>query len=275
MFTPAHNSLCFDVSHPHRGMAHQGISPKGPSDRLSFAAGFILLGEPEEFKAIEVIHSRSIDFDEESLFVLTGASCHYMQLQKTKGKKLPLSAGQVYKADAGDRLLLAPFTKGSKLYLIGTSLNARNRSREGLQRGPFRQWFPVPSPTMRFFKGPEFDYLKDDFFQYRWKISRHSDLMGLRLEGEKLLSDRYDIISSAVDDGCVQLSENGPILLMRHRQTIGGYPRILQLCSVDINTLAQYPLNAVFKPEAISFKQAQELLEEQEKALEHFRRSFI
>ena len=64
--------------------------------------------------------------------------------------------------------------------------------------------------------------------------------LGLTKWGEQLkLKNNHNMISSPVADGTVQMSPSGPIILLRDRQTIGGYPRIFNVISVDINRLAQ------------------------------------
>jgi len=39
--------------------------------------------------------------------------------------------------------------------------------------------------------------------------------------------------------GTIQTTADGAIVLLRHRQTTGGYPRILQLLDCDIDLAAQ------------------------------------
>ncbi len=274
MFKLSANSLYFDVSLPQTGLAHQGISPKGASDRLSFSTAYILLGEPKDFKAVEILYTKNIRFDQDLLITLVGASSSHLHLEQLQNSS-ELTPATVYKVQKGDILHIGAYTKGAKLYLLATPYKEKNKYREGLQRGAFDAWFSPPSTHMRFFKGPEYEMLQSDFFASRWHISNESDLMGLRLEGERLKANAYDIISSAVTEGTVQLSEKGPIVLMSHHQTTGGYPRILQLSAVDINTLAQYPLGSCFNTELITIEYAKELFLKQCYALEKFRNAFL
>jgi allophanate hydrolase subunit 2 len=54
------------------------------------------------------------------------------------------------------------------------------------------------------------------------------------------------MISAPVNDGTIQLAPSGPIVLLRNRQTVGGYPRILNTISADLDLLAQYgPLQSL------------------------------
>ncbi len=274
MFKLAANSLFFEVSHPQEGMAHLGLSPQGPSDRLSFTTAFILLGEPENFKAVEILFCKEIRFEEELLITLVGASSKHLELRRGN-RCLSLHPATVYSVSKGDLLHIGTFTKGAKLYLMATSRDQHNQHREGVKRGAFGDWFAPPSAIMRFFKGAEFDTVHKSFFTHPWSISHNSDRMGLRLTGERLPGPSFDIISSAVCEGTVQLTNKGPILLMSHHQTTGGYPRILQLSAVDIPTLSQYPLGSSFRAEYIHFEEAKELLWNQTQAMNRFKQALI
>ena len=115
-------------------------------------------------------------------------------------------------------------------------------------------------------KGPEFDYLMEDFFKHAYSISSTSDMSGLRLE-QTVRAKTYDIITSAVTDGTIQLSKDGPIVLLRHRQSTGGYPRILNVIEADMDRLAQYPHGASVRFELVSIEMSVTLLLAHEKTL--------
>lgn len=74
-----------------------------------------------------------------------------------------------------------------------------------------------------------------------FQITQASDRMGYTLSGETLsLTDRKEMISTAVSTGTVQVVPDGsPLLLMADAQTTGGYPRIAQVIDTDISTCAQ------------------------------------
>jgi len=75
-----------------------------------------------------------------------------------------------------------------------------------------------------------------------WKISSDSNDTGTRLSSKRvtLEMESGDMISDAVADGTIQPAPSGPIILMRHRQTLGGYPRIFNCISAYMDILAQY-----------------------------------
>ncbi|PMH44893.1 allophanate hydrolase [Vibrio sp. 10N.286.49.B3] len=79
-----------------------------------------------------------------------------------------------------------------------------------------------------------------DFFHSTYSITQHIDRMGYRLNGKAISCQRDGIISEGIAFGAIQIPGNGqPIILMRDRQTIGGYPKIGTLGGLGASRLAQ------------------------------------
>jgi antagonist of KipI len=103
-----------------------------------------------------------------------------------------------------------------------------------------------PSPgRVRFVRGPEWDWFADTahrtFVETTWRVTNDADRMGVRLDGAALRGDAREMISDATPEGTVQVTAEGrPILLLAGRQTVGGYPRIAMIASVDFSVLAQW-----------------------------------
>jgi antagonist of KipI len=100
-----------------------------------------------------------------------------------------------------------------------------------------------------------------------------SDRMGVRLDGPELERvDATDLLSEAVAPGTLQIPPNGkPILLLGDCQTIGGYPKIAHVITVDLPIAAQlWPGNPVRFHE-VSLAEAQDLLREREQDFARFR----
>ena len=97
--------------------------------------------------------------------------------------------------------------------------------------------------------------------------------MGARLEGPEL--DRVepgDLLSEAVAPGTVQVPPNGqPILLLGDCQTIGGYPKIAHVITVDLPIAAQLSPGDAVRFHEVSLAQAQDLLREREEDFARFR----
>ena len=109
--------------------------------------------------------------------------------------------------------------------------------------------------SMDVFKGPEFDLLsikfKNILFENEFTI-RSNSRMAYNLD-EKAQIGIKSIISSPVMPGSVQLTPSGKIIILhRDCQTIGGYPRILQLDTNSLNNLSQLKSNDKIKFSLIS-----------------------
>ena len=110
--------------------------------------------------------------------------------------------------------------------------------------------------SMDVFKGPEFDLLsikvKNILFENEFTI-RSNSRMAYNLD-EKAQIGIKSIISSPVMPGSVQLTPSGKIIILhRDCQTIGGYPRILQLDTNSLNNLSQLKSNDKIKFSPINY----------------------
>jgi antagonist of KipI len=104
-------------------------------------------------------------------------------------------------------------------------------------------------------------------------VSPDSDRMGVRLNGPELQrNDDVDLVSEAVAPGTVQVPPGGrPILLLGDCQTIGGYPKIAHVITVDLSIAAQLRPGDTVRFQEISLPEAHRLLFEREQELERFR----
>ena len=69
--------------------------------------------------------------------------------------------------------------------------------------------------------------------------------MGYRLKGEPIIPSIDGIISEAIAFGSVQIPKDGqPIILLKERQTIGGYPKIGTVLPIDCFRLAQMAIGS-------------------------------
>lgn len=127
---------------------------------------------------------------------------------------------------------------------------------------------------IRVMKGRQYELFnqrsQNAFFQEEFIVSNQSDRMGFRLTGPTLeLEEAKETISEAVTYGSIQVPANGsPIILLADRQTIGGYPKIAQIASVDYSVIAQRKPGESITFEEISHKDAQRLLLEQEEKIQ-------
>lgn len=105
------------------------------------------------------------------------------------------------------------------------------------------------------------------FQQASFRLTPQSDRMGFRLEGPKLeLAQACQMESEALGFGAIQVPADGnPIVLMADRQTTGGYPKIAQVCAVDLPRLAQKMPGESVKFRLIGIDDAQRLLLSQQR----------
>ena len=95
------------------------------------------------------------------------------------------------------------------------------------------------------------------FFSSEYTVSQNFDRMGYRLEGQKISCDINGILSEGICHGAVQIPADGqPIVLMNDRQTIGGYPKIGAVVSVDTAKLGQLSQGGKVRFEPITMEQA-------------------
>lgn len=81
---------------------------------------------------------------------------------------------------------------------------------------------------------------KQLFFTSNYKITNKIDRMGYRLSGTPVKCARSEMHSEGITLGAVQCPPDGqPIVMMRDRQTLGGYPKLGCVSPVDLNRLAQ------------------------------------
>ena len=121
---------------------------------------------------------------------------------------------------------------------------------------------------IRVLKGPQYDYFskesQKEFFSKEYKISNLTDRMGMRLEGTVLKNIiSTNIRSEGITKGAIQVPADGqPIILLTEYPTIGGYPKIASVTSVDYNLLIQKTPGEKISIELIKLREAEQLYKE-------------
>jgi antagonist of KipI len=133
------------------------------------------------------------------------------------------------------------------------------------------------SSVLRIVRGPDWHRFTTEaqtaLISKRFTVTPDSDRMGARLEGAPLsLVTPGDLLSEAVAPGTLQIPPNGkPILLLGDSQTIGGYPRIAHVITVDLPMAAQLWAGNAVRFEEVSLEHAQNLVREREEDFARFR----
>jgi antagonist of KipI len=118
---------------------------------------------------------------------------------------------------------------------------------------------------VRVLRGLEYNAFTEEsrraLFESTFQVSARSDRMGYRLEGPRITLEReLELISTPVALGTVQVPPGGdPIVLMADRQTVGGYPRIAQVITVDQPLLAQAVPGTKVRFQEVTLADAQQL----------------
>ena len=119
--------------------------------------------------------------------------------------------------------------------------------------------------NIRVIKGTNFDYFSDKgkktFFEKYFTVTKLSDRMGMRLEGDKIENAvNTNIKSEGIIKGVIQVPADGnPIIMLSDHGTIGGYPKIGVVISADYDKLVQLPPGSKIKFQEIELPDAEML----------------
>ena len=130
-------------------------------------------------------------------------------------------------------------------------------------------------------EGPQINFFSNktinNFFKKTFKISNNTDRMGIRLEGNKILSKKSsNIPSEGIIKGSIQVPGDGnPIVLMVDHPTIGGYPKIATVILNDIAKLAHLSAGKEIHFEKVTIETAENLCDKNEEYLDKVFQSII
>jgi antagonist of KipI len=262
------------------GFRSIGVGSAGAMDFFAMKVSNYLCGNEKDEAVIEInFPAPEILFEQDAIASITGADFSAILEGKTvlpwrtflvrKGAILkfeqPVSGARAYLAVAGgwqaDQWLGSCSTHG-KLGVGGHAGRALQKDdiihfppvNRAFNENKILPWFIPgaeldkiyrPSTKIRCIPGPENSLLtepmKRNLEQQDFIISLQSDRMGYRFKNKPLLADGpFDLLSSPVDMGTVQLLPDGTIIiLMADHQTTGGYPRVAAVIKADLPKLAQ------------------------------------
>jgi biotin-dependent carboxylase-like uncharacterized protein len=139
-----------------------------------------------------------------------------------------------------------------------------------------------PSSTqnpLRVILGPQEDRFTrggiETFLSSVYKVTPQSDRMGYRLEGPKIDHLKgADIISEPIARGAIQVPGDGlPIILLWDAQVSGGYTKIANIISADLDRLAQVMPGETLRFKAVTLEAAHQALREENDRLDRMRRA--
>jgi antagonist of KipI len=271
---PGLYTLVVDFGRPH--CRSLGVPVGGAADRTSLTLGNALVGNPPDAAALEFsLLGPTLQADCDLACVVYGApfQLHSDRQRLTVGKTFTLHAGEVLhiagchertraylcvrgglqtKVILDSRSGLGPLRHGDELPCPPGSIRAhrsfpkfvweqeREEWRHGCGNlsvlrvlfGPQADWFPLRH---------RFHLPGDEWVPpMQFRVRPESNRMGLRLEGPALPFPDRELVSEPVCPGAIQVTRDGQyIILGVDGQTIGGYPKIAQVISADLDILGQ------------------------------------
>ena len=118
---------------------------------------------------------------------------------------------------------------------------------------------------IRVLEGTNFNFFSEKgkkiFFEKEFYVSKLSDRMGMRLEGENIENIfEANIRSEGLVKGIIQVPPDGnPIIMLSDHGTIGGYPKIASVITADYDKLVQLPPGSKIKFQSVKLKDAETL----------------
>ena len=257
-----------------QGQQHQGFCQSGPMDEEAYWWANYLVSNPQGSPCIESMGQCSFTFDDSACVAVTGrcVRVHINGMESSPYETLALSAGDTILIDSeftGSKIYLAingqwrvPSSINSACTVMREHLGGLLNNGSALKNNEVFEITPHSSQIthkglshehwpcydldkpLAFIPGyqyAQFDSLaKAQFFASEYTISTNINRMGYRLSGAPVTSSISAMRSEGIHIGAMQIPPDGqPIVMMRDRQTLGGYPKLGSVSALDINRLAQ------------------------------------
>jgi biotin-dependent carboxylase-like uncharacterized protein len=287
------------VDHGRPAARSFGVPVGGAADRWSLAIGNALVGNAPETAALEIcLSGPTLQSTCPLACVLYGApfTLHSDRQQLVSGKTFTLAPGETLHIGGttrgarayfcvrggipapvilGSRSSLAPLQAGAEWPCQASVITGRfvrmderswddnperrlwrdirdDRHMQCVTDGPQADWFQKEE----FFGAPENDWAPISIYT----VTPSSNRMGLRLLGPPLTMPERELVSEPVCPGSVQVLRDGQcVVLGVDGQTIGGYPKIAQVISADLDLLGRLRPGDLVYFVRVSLAEAEEL----------------
>jgi len=271
-------------------LGHLGIAQSGVADQHAFCWANYLLENDVNAAALEITFGGcELQAQCNTQIAITGADFDF----RLNGK--PQHNWQVIIVNKGDRLTWASSHNGVRAYLAvaggfqtevyfsSRSVNVREHIGQLIEAGDelacnttaelaqLSRTIPARFKpdyqqllTLRMLPSYQFDQFdpsqQQTLFNQIYEVDRGSDRTGCRLIGTAIENTPNTMISEGIAYGSVEITSAGlPIILLNDRPTIGGYPKIGTVLSLDLAMLAQRQAGAKVIFERIDIESAQQL----------------
>lgn len=277
------------------GYAHLGVTSSGVMDEYAYLILNMLLKNPKDTNVIEISFSNfELKAFKNTHIAITGAKCEFFINDIEK------SIWQSHKIKVGDKIKIGKIQEGSKVYLgvkngfkipkefgsnsttIKENLGGINANK--LSKGDILEFEEfsynynirlkekyVPKYEevieLRVLLSYQKDFFPkneiDKFFSSDFTVTNDFNRMACKLTGEKIKSQIDGIVSEGIGFGSIQIPNDGqPIILLKEKQTIGGYPKIGVVLPIDCFKLAQAKPNTKVNFKQIEYKEALKKMQE-------------
>lgn len=251
---------------------HIGVTNSGVMDEFSYLVANKLLDNKNDGNIIEIAFSNVVFKANTNTHIsITGAYCEFF-INDT-----PYDTWRTFNIKVGDIIKIGKIYSGTRVYLsvkngfkiakvfgsnsttIKESLGGING--EKLKKGDIftcetfnethtkrfkKKYLPKYNDSLKlrvilsyqeeFFEKEE----KEKFFSSIYTVTNDFNKMGCKLDGSEISCKLDGIISEGISYGSIQIPKDGkPIILLKDKQTIGGYPKIGAVLSIDCFKLSQ------------------------------------
>ena len=286
VLSPGLHTLLVDFGRP--GSRSLGVPVGGAADKYALAIGNGLVGNTRDAVALEInLSGPMLEAECPTACVVWGAPFEVSRNER------PLRPGFAFNLEAGDIVRIGGASQGARAYLCvrggfgaPTILGSRSaivplQAGESLQCGPSRMtgrtvrgawhWNREPA-VLRVLGGSQTAWFSaDEFFVQSFTVAPASNRMGLRLLGRPLTQTPTEIVSEPVCPGTVQVTRDGQcIVLGVDGQTIGGYPKIAQVISVDLDKLGQLRAKDKIRFERVDLEEAENFFRQKRAEMEEW-----
>lgn len=280
---PGPASLLVDRGRPHHRSL--GVPVGGAADRAAFIQGNALVGNSPVGVALEfALAGPRLRADADHGCVIFGPPFEAWLDDQS------IRTGTTFNVKAGSVLRIGTSTVGARGYLCVTGdfqADAILGSRSAFEcvkrndvlvcqhsRVAARSLGePVVShsaqATLRCIDGPQAEWFDvDALLQGKYVVSPLSNRMGQRLIAMPLVMPNRELVSEPVCPGTVQVVNDGQcIILGVDGQTIGGYPKIVQVIGADLDRIGQLRPGQEIRFERVTLDDAEKVYLERERKL--------
>lgn len=268
---PGMVSIIVDAGRTHG--QEQGLCEGGPMDAEAFEMANWLCCNPLNTPALEVMGRCEFEVSAKTSVAICGPEITVMvnQRQMPTWTTIHLSPGQQLSVEPhrlGQRAYIGlhgvwelPLIAGSVCTIAREKLGGIHGKGRALQSGdvlPARFSFLHETRTIPAEQRPDYQlatplalvagYQEKQFsslslarfYTSSYEVTSQISRMGYRLQGPTVKANSQTMRSEGINLGSVQVPGDGqPIIMMRDRQTLGGYPKLGSIAPYDIGRLAQ------------------------------------